>query len=138
MGIVFIMYPSTEEVNQMEYKGNITLPTYTEYCDSLLSNSAKEDKKVKCQNCEGHGTIVEDVQSSQGNWHEIEEDCEECDGDGEVCASELSSSKNIVSTHDYKVEMIETVRKLSSWTRTDFFLNIAKCKALFIKGGYHG
>jgi excinuclease UvrABC ATPase subunit len=132
------MYTSTEEVNQMEYKGNITLPTYTEYCESLLSDSVKEDKKVKCQNCEGHGTIVEDVQSSQGNWHEIEEDCEECDGEGKVYASELASAKNLVSVQHYKLEMIETVRKLSSWTRTDFFLNIAKCKTLFVKGGYHG
>ncbi len=121
-----------------EYKGNITFPTYTEYCENLLIDSVKEGKKVKCQNCDGDGTIVDDLQSSQGNWHEIEEDCEECSGEGEVDASEVSNSRNLVSVKQYKLDMVEAVRKLSSWTRTDFFLNVAKCKTLFIKGGYYG
>lgn len=121
-----------------EYKGNITLPTYSQYCESLLSDAVKSNKKIKCQNCEGHGTIVEDLESSQGNWHEIEEDCEECSGEGEVDACESDKANGIISIYDYKQEMVETVRKLSSWTRTDFFLNVCKCKVLFNGGLING
>lgn len=122
----------------MEYKGNITLPTYTEYCDGLFNEAIKKKKKVKCPACNGDGFVTEELESSQGNYHEIEEACEQCWGDGKVEPSANDNPGSISSVDDYKLEMIETVRKLSSWTRTDFFLNVAKCKTLFIKGGYYG
>lgn len=115
----------------MEYKGNITLPTYDQYCEEFLKDKVNRGEKVKCSNCDGYGEIEEEVQSRQGNWHAITEDCEECEGSGEIYADELSSSMYRVGTGEYKLEMIETVRKLSSWTRTDFFLNLCKCKGLF-------
>ncbi|AVR75864.1 hypothetical protein ValSw33_40 [Vibrio phage ValSw3-3] len=112
----------------MEYKGNITLPSYSEFCESIVSSAAKSNEKVRCKECDGSGEIEEDVMSSQGNWHTTYEFCESCDGEGEVDADEVDNPDGIASFQDYKAEMIEIVRKLSSWTNTDFFLNLGKVK----------
>lgn len=115
----------------MEYKGNITLPTYEQYCDGLFNYALDNNKKVRCSDCDGEGFIIEELLSKQGNWHEIEEVCETCGGEGEVSARCLDKPANVASFGEYRESMIDEVKKLSAWTNTDFFLNLGKVKQIF-------
>lgn len=114
-----------------EYKGDMALPTYTQYCQQIMSHAVKTNSKVRCSDCKGIGFITEDVKSSQGNYHEIEEVCETCCGDGEILAMHADDNHIPVTEDQYIEDMIYITTSLSSWTGTDLFLNMCKCKGLF-------
>lgn len=99
--------------------------------EQWLEQLEKTDESVKCPNCNGSGWIEEEVKSNQGNWHTIEEQCEQCE-EGRCSISDLTSDqKRFAFKYEYKKAMQEEIIKFSAWTRTSVFENFCKCKQLF-------
>ncbi len=99
--------------------------------EQWLNEIGKSGDKVICPNCQGSGWVEEEVESSQGNWHTIEDHCEQCE-DGKCYVDDLTEhQKAFCFTTEYKKAMQEEIIKYSAWTRTPVFENFCKCKQLF-------
>lgn len=105
----------------------IKLYTFEEWQKQTL----KSAKLVKCPSCDGEGFICEEVQSSSGKYHDIEEGCDRCEESGQIEPSEVVDGEIIVPWRDYFDSQVEVVRKYCSWLNIPFFDGMCQAKQLF-------
>ncbi len=105
----------------------IKLYTFEEWQKQTLESS----EMVKCPACDGDAWIVETLLSSQGNYHDIEEDCERCEGESEIPSTEVKDGEVVVAWREYFNYQTELVRKYCSWRGIPFFDGMCQAKQLF-------
>lgn len=116
-----------------EFKENIKLTPYSEWVVSGAKAKADDEGYIECPFCFGSGVVEVEVELPSGNWTDIEDECQDCE-DGHIHIDELDERnlREVISTVDYRMDCAESVRLLSSATRTDFFLNLCKAKEMHL------
>lgn len=107
----------------MRIFNNISIATYDEWRKAKYDTLLPEHE-FECPDCDGSG-------ESECECCGHQTDCEECEGSGVI--DSLEFDKYFPSKRFYVTEAIEDIRRLSSFTSTDFFLNLCAAKNIWIE-----
>lgn len=113
------------------FKGQIMLAKFELWAIESVKAKADKDGLIECPNCNGTGWVDVEVELPSGRVIHEDDECSWCD-EGMVSIDDIRNECliNIASHQQYRLDCSESVRLLSSATKTDYFLNLCKAKEM--------